>query len=90
MSVEWVAEQFRGCDEIASHERDMCHICSINQRVILEGIIRAGVGGCTSGWMVGPPGEDRSKLHSIVEPGAKAPGIVGMDSEKEKVRRHPG
>ena len=33
-----------GCDAIASHERDVCHICPINRRVIhLEGIVRVGV-----------------------------------------------
>jgi hypothetical protein len=44
----------------------------------------------TSSWSVGPPGEDRGNLHSIVQPaerqgpqGTKAPGIVGIDSESE-------
>ena len=73
----------------------MYHIYPINQSIIyLEGIIRAGVGGCTSGWVVGAPGEDGGNLHSIVQSaegqGTKALGILGMDSEKSEVTTRPG
>jgi hypothetical protein len=41
--------------------------------------------------MVGPQGEERGNLHSIVQPaegrGTKAPGILGMDSERAKSHR---
>jgi hypothetical protein len=52
-------------DAIASHECDVCHDLSHQSKghPSLEGIVRAGVGGCTSGWTrVSPPGEDHSNF----------------------------
>ena len=71
VSGVWVVEQLGGRDEIASYERDVCHICSIN---IIKGLSILGGDrpswrcGYTSRWRVGPLGEDRGNLHSIDQP----------------------